>query len=227
MNREYNKSGFDFKKGYDKEIYEKLNEAEEWISSLHERLKNKEYQQDNRNPVIDKLLSCLGYFGIIRDKLKDELIFNRDSLRSLNIQVKRIEKDLETKRSELEYQVELRDFRRKDFETIKGKRDKADKNLSDYLDIQEEYYGIKKEKESAEETVRKNALIYRNNAQAIELMKVSSYQSKISIEQGKEILGRVEKAIEEIDLVYRKVMFVMSDKKKVLQITGGEDDTQR
>lgn len=227
MNSEYYKSGFDFKKGYDKEIYNKLNESEEWIKSLHERLKDREYQQTNRNPVIDKLLSCLGYFGIVRDKLRDELIFNKDSLRSLNIQVKRIEKDLETRRSDLEYQVQMRDSARKEFEIIKEKRDKADRSLSDYLDIEEKYYNIKKEKESAEETVRKNATVYQNNAQAIELMKVSSYQSKISLDQGKKIFGRVEKAIEEINLVYHMFMLAISDKKNVLQITGGEDDTKR
>jgi len=224
VNMEYDTPKFDFKRGYDKEIYEKLNEAEEWLNSLHERLKNKEYPQTNHNPVIDKIIACLGYFGIIRDKLRDELIFNKDSLRYLNIQVKRLEKDLETKRSELEYQVELRDSRRKEFETIKEKRDKADKSLPDYLDIEERYFNLKKEKEAAEEIVRKNALIYQNKSQAAELMKLSSDQSKISIEQGKEVLKRVEKAMDEINIVYHKAMLVISDKKNILQIIGGEND---
>lgn len=227
MNSGYDNFRSQFKGGSDKEIYEKLHEAEDWIRSLHERLRNKEYQQSNQIPLVDKLLSCLGYFGIIRDKLKDELVFNKDSLRSLNLQVRRLENYLDTNKSELEKMVELRDSVRKEFEVIKEKREKADKSLPDYLDVQEMYYDIKKRKELAEETVRKNIIIYQNKSQAVELMKVSSDQSKISIEQGNEILERVEKAIDEINLVYQKVMFVIADKKNVLQITGGENDTKR
>ncbi len=227
MNNEYDMFKSQYNRGSDKEIYGKLKEAEEWIKSLHERFQNKDYKQDNNNPLVDKFLACLGYFSLIRDKLSDELVFNKDTLRSLNLQIKRLGKDLETRKSELEHQVGLRDSTRKEFTTIQDKRDKADKSLPDYLSIEEDYYRAKKKKESFEEDVRKNVLICTNKAQAVELMKVSSEQSKITLEQGNEILGRVEKAIEEINTVYRQVMFVISDKKKVLQITGGDDDTKR
>lgn len=224
MNNEYDIFKSQYNRGSGKEIYEKLKEADEWIKSLHERFQDKGYKQTNHIPIVDKLISCLGYFGILRDKLKDELIFNKDTLRALNLQVKRIEKDLETRKSDLERQVELRDSTRKEFTTIQDRRDKADKSLSDYLDIEEDYYCVKKKKELAEEIVRKNVIIYQNNTQAAEIMKISSEQSKISLEQGKEILERVEKAIDEINLVYHKVMLVIADKKKVLQITGGENE---
>ncbi|MBM3199795.1 hypothetical protein FJZ53_02570 [Candidatus Woesearchaeota archaeon] len=227
MNSGYETFKSQFKGDYNKEISEKLREAEDWVKSLHEKLKNKDYQQANNLSITEKLLACLGYFSLIRDKLKDEIVFNKDSLRSLNLQVRRVEKEIESKRSDLEVQVEVRDSARKEFESLKEKREGYDRSLPDYLDIEEAYHNSKKRKEVAESAAKKTAMIYQNLSQSVELMKVSSEQSKISIREGSEVLDRVEKAIDEINVVYHQVMIVMSNKKKILQIAGGEDESKK
>lgn len=212
-------SGFS-KINYDK-IFARLNEAKEWKRNFE---KEERAYKGNHVPLVDKLNSFLGYFSNIRDKLKDEVVFGKNNLRDLSIQIRRLERDLESRRSELEIQVKERDSIRKEYEALQLEKDKALKNSSDYLNLQERCYYKKKEKEDIEATTRKNTLVCQNLIQNSKVMQLSAEQNIMSLNQAKEILENVEKSIEDMNFMYRTVVTFIQAKKPVLQITSGGSD---
>ena len=215
------------KKKYAKTVFDRLNEAEEWIRYFEkEQASQRGKHNGNHASLVEGLNSLLGYFSVIRGKLKDELVFGKGNLRDLSIQIRRLEKDLDSKKSALELQVEERDSALEGYDAIKAEKDRTSRGSLDYITIQEEYYHKKKEKEAAEGAVSKNALVCKILIPSIELMKLSAEQSKMSLEQGKEILKRVNEAIGSMNTIYQKVVILIRNKKQVLQITdgGGIDD---
>jgi len=207
---------------YDKTVFDRLNEAEEWIKYLEKgQAFQKGKHNGNRASLVEGLNSFLGYFFVIRGKLKDELVFGKDNLRGLSIQIRRLEKDLDSKKSDLELQVKERDLALEGYNAIGAEKDRVNRHSTDYITIQEEYFHKKKEKEAAEGAVSKNALVCKTLIQSIELMKLSAEQSKMSLDQGEEILKRVGEAIGSMNTIYQKMAILVRDKKQVLQITDG------
>jgi len=217
-NNQYSSGSFNIGSG---PVLERFDEVEGWINYFKETKNSK--NKKNSTSVNRGLESVIGYFVVIKDKLKDELLMANDDLRNLNIQIKRLGRDFESKRSELENKVKRRDLVLKEYADAKNKRDSTDKESGAYAFVQEEYYHKKKEKEDIEISVRRNTLLCKNLIQNIEIMKLSSEQNKLSLVQGEKILERVEEAIESINFVYQSVALIAKSDKDVKQITGGED----
>ncbi|MBL7100574.1 MAG: hypothetical protein ISS23_01325 [Nanoarchaeota archaeon] len=227
LNSEYDISRHTSSKiGYadDKEVLGKLKEAKDYIKSF-ESLNKRSASSKSKNPVslVDRLDSFLGYFFIVKNKLEDELVFGKDNARGLNIQIKRLERDLESRKLDLESQVKERDLALDSYKVIQVKKKGVEKGSLDYLAIQKEYFQKKKEKEATEGAAYKNALICKTLIRNIELMKINAEQSGISLKQGEKILGRVEEAIASMNAIYKKISILLSGKKQVLQITEGGD----
>ncbi len=228
MSLDHDLDNFEFKKSFDTGIYDKLQETEGWLSMFREKIKNRDYKSVKKNdPLLEKLLLGLGYFGLIRDRLRDEVLFNKDTLRALNLQIKRLENGLESRKSEIGTQFELKKTAVQGYEKLKTKRENADRNSRAYVEIQGDYFKAKKDKESAEQGLRRNALVYQNVYQAVELMKVSLEQGRLYLQQGKEVLEKVERTLEEMTMVYNAATVILQSKQELPQITGRENDTKK
>lgn len=212
----YSSYSSDSFKKYEEEFSKKFGEAGRWKKHLKE--KGKDFE------LVEKFNYFLGCFVVIRDKLQDELLFGRENMRGLNIKVRKLERDLESRLSMLESQVRRRDAIRSEYEALKEKEKQAADDSFNYLETKQKCYHKKKEKEGIESSVVENAMACKNIPTNIELMKLSIRQSEIALEQGEEILSRIEGAIEEISFVYQKMVLLIEGKKPVLQITDGNSD---
>lgn len=208
---------------YGREVYIRLKEADGWMKSFDDRLKKGEVDKNGYDSIAERFMFFIGYFGVIRDKLKEEMELNKYGLRDVNIQVKRLERDLSSKKSELESGVKLKEIATKEYDALKEKKDTLQKDAPEYLDIQEKYHNAKKEKETVEASVRKNAMLCQNFTQAIELMKVSSEQNKLSLQQSEEILKQVGEASDAVNAIYHKFFLLMRGGKKALQEAGDKN----
>ena len=204
---------------YEKEFSERFGEAEKWKDRLRKEGKRS-------SELVGKFNYFLGCFVMIRDKLQEELLFGKENIRDLNVQVRRLGIDLESRLSRLEAQVQRRDTIRSEYDALKAEEKQATDSLK-YMEIKQKCYYKKKEKEVIESIVVENASACQNIPNNIDLMKISIRQNELALEQGEQILSRVERAIEEINFVYQKIVLLLEGKKPILQITEGGDDVKK
>ncbi|MCK5629913.1 MAG: hypothetical protein KAI26_04815 [Nanoarchaeota archaeon] len=226
MNKAYNntKTSKSHLKGSDQELLSRINEAKELMQPMNQEDYKKSWNIGISEPEYGKKLEPLnyliGYLGNARDKLQDELVFKSDNIMKIDIQMRRMRNDLESRKSLLEELVERRDVAREAYRHIKaekdqitiGNQDQITREDKEYIVILEKYQCLKREKENTDNAVRNNAKLYENTLQNLKLIEISAEQSRISLEDDKIIAACIEDAVEEINAVYHQVVNFMRGK---------------
>ena len=209
MNKAYNNTRTSkiHPKESEQELLFRVNEAKELMQSVNQNDSKKGWDigsnESEYGTNLELLNYLIGYLSNAKDKLQDELVFKSDNIMKINIQVRRMRNDLESRKSLLEELVEKRDAAREAYSHIKAEKDQLTREDKEYIPILEKYRCLKREKEYTDNAARNNAKQYENTLQNLKFIQISVEQSRMSLKDDERIAACIEDVVEKINSIYQ------------------------